>query len=922
MRRSFFSPLVLWLVVFPLEAQGSPSHPTIIRTQLQFVEAAKTHVREGLAALRPLQGSEAALLQVHTDPKGRICSRFQQYYRGVRVWGAQWLAHQGADGAFLEDSARFHEVRVASTESTLSASEALAVASQAMKVKGAIARHHSPELVLVPRIKAVYTQPSGKGPLNARDVRQRVQGHDLAYYTSLMVANAHDGVMRRDYLVDAHTGAILREWNSLETDAPSKGQGRSQYSGAVPLNTVQRDNGSYDLIDATRGTKPHPVTGLVGNATYDLRQQLPFDDASSLSGTLYNDDNDQWGDGQNYDPSNSTMGSNGQTAAVDAHFGLQVTWDTYKNVYQRDGVDGIGTSVLSRVHFFEQYPNAFWDTSTFSMNYGDGNPHPFMPAFEQATNVFTPLDVVAHEISHGVMAFSAGLFYYDEMGGLNESNSDIMSKMVEFYAYGAGGKGEVVPNTGGKWTLGSGILQNNDPLRWMSKPSKDGLSPDSWTPSLGLLDVHYSCGPNNRMFYFLCNGASPSLAAEDFSRFLPKGMSGVGNQKAGQIWYRALTQYLTPGDRYFDARKACIRAATDLYGELSPEYEAVQNAYAGINVGIAADRRKEDFIPPVVQGLSVSGDSGIVYFSSDAMDDRGMASVDYYVDGSYVGTATGNGNGFLMPFDSSTLSNGFHELTAVAFDTNQNAALSSVSASFRARNAEFDGLRNGSFEWGLDSWTIPSSHADQPRLTHFSRSGALALIFGGKWNDLESRFMPICSAVSQDLNLPSDCDTLTLSYWSFSGQPNDTTPPPVDGLAHDRMTIRLLDAQGNVVKEVGNHSNLDNTPDPWNPVWVQKSIDISDLKGRFVRLQVEASNDDQGYGTQFLADDFALNGTLSQEPSIADISGDGIVDGYDLALLMAAYGSTPLPGYEKVDLNQDSVVDDADLDLLLASFGK
>jgi Zn-dependent metalloprotease len=110
----------------------------------------------------------------------------------------------------------------------------------------------------------------------------------------------------------------------------------------------------------------------------------------------------------------------------------------------------------------------------------------------------TSLDVVGHELVHGVTASTAGLVYAGEPGGLNESMSDIFGTMIEFYKRGGGGS--TIGNVGGNWTLGEQL--HVKPLRYLTKPSNDGKSRDAWSSDLYQLDVHYSSGPMNRGFTF------------------------------------------------------------------------------------------------------------------------------------------------------------------------------------------------------------------------------------------------------------------------------------------------------------------------------------------------------------------------------------------------------------------------------------
>ena len=103
------------------------------------------------------------------------------------------------------------------------------------------------------------------------------------------------------------------------------------------------------------------------------------------------------------------------------------------------------------------------------------------------------------------------------------------------------------------------------------------------------LDVHYSSGPNNRMFYFLAKGSSATVGSDTHSSYLnkaPLAMSGIGTDKAFRIWFKALTTKFTSATNYADARLKVLAAAQELYGVGSVEAKAVTRAYAAINVGL------------------------------------------------------------------------------------------------------------------------------------------------------------------------------------------------------------------------------------------------------------------------------------------------------------------------------------------------
>ena len=163
----------------------------------------------------------------------------------------------------------------------------------------------------------------------------------------------------------------------------------------------------------------------------------------------------------------------------------------------------------------------------------------------------------------------------------------------------------------------------------MYKPSLDGSSPNAWSSSTGNLDVHYSSGPANRMFFFLSQGASSTSSSNYYSSYAPNGFTGIGPEKAIKIWYRALDVYMTSSTNYAGARTACINAAKDLYGAGGAEEAAVWNAFAAINVGSAwsgGTPDPTDTTAPTVS-VSASGTSGTITFNASANDAKGVTKV-------------------------------------------------------------------------------------------------------------------------------------------------------------------------------------------------------------------------------------------------------------------------------------------------------
>ena len=134
----------------------------------------------------------------------------------------------------------------------------------------------------------------------------------------------------------------------------------------------------------------------------------------------------------------------------------------------------------------------------------------------------------------------------------------------------------------------------NRAIRWMFKPSLDGVSPDCYSSSLGSIDVHYSSGVANHFYYLLAEGAvvPAGFGAGTWANLSPSSLvcngntslTGIGRTAASKIWYRALTVYMTSSTNYAAARAATLSAATDLYGAGSSQYNAVAAAWTAVSV--------------------------------------------------------------------------------------------------------------------------------------------------------------------------------------------------------------------------------------------------------------------------------------------------------------------------------------------------
>ncbi|MFI1156401.1 M4 family metallopeptidase [Streptomyces sioyaensis] len=322
------------------------------------------------------------------------------------------------------------------------------------------------------------------------------------------------------------------------------GVGHGVRVGTVPL-TTREHNGTYELIDPTRG----------GLSTHDF---FAADNAKPLT-----DRDNVWGDG--------TMKSR-QSAAVDAHFAAGQAWDYFKNTFGRSGIHGDGKGPAMTVHYGRNQADAYSD--------GDGA---FFGDGKDGKNPVTALDVVAHEYTHSLNQATARLASSGEGGGLNEATSDIFGTMVEFQAD--------IPADTPDYLIGEKANYYGDgkPLRYLDKPSKDGKSPDFYKPGIGRLDnSHLAAGVANHFFYLLSEGSGKKVingTTYNSPTYDGAKVTGIGRDKAARIWYKALTTQFTSATDYKGARAGTLKAAAALYGKGSTAYRTVAKAWTAVHVG-------------------------------------------------------------------------------------------------------------------------------------------------------------------------------------------------------------------------------------------------------------------------------------------------------------------------------------------------
>jgi Zn-dependent metalloprotease len=360
----------------------------------------------------------------------------------------------------------------------------------------------------------------------------------LAYRVDVF---AEEPFSRAYYFVDASTGKILGREERIQT-SDATGTANTLYSGTRTVHSDKTGAHAFRLHDLSRGNGVNTFHGESGHHGED------FTSTSANFNYTLPDQN-----------------------ALDAHWGVEMTYDFYKAIFNRNSIDNNGHALNSYVNRggYLYNNNAAWDGT--SMNYGKR-------AWAGANNGkgVTGIDITGHELTHGVTQNTSALVYSYESGAINESMSDIMGKSVQFWS----------KPTDIDWRL------SND-MHWfirdMSNPNAFS-QPDTyhgtfWQTAGGDNGgVHTNSGVGNFMYYLLVTGGS---GTNDIGSAF--NVQGIGIAEAEQIIYRTETVYLTTNSQYADWRTACINAATDLYGASSNEVKQVKNAWYAVGIGSSGD---------------------------------------------------------------------------------------------------------------------------------------------------------------------------------------------------------------------------------------------------------------------------------------------------------------------------------------------
>ena len=493
---------------------------------------------------------EMKLLKKETDQLGFTHYRFQQLHQDLEVEAAEFIIHEKGGKALKANGNIIRNLKVSQNPS-ISKDKAIALAKAYLPAKEYMWEDSAAEDLLKELKKdhlASYL-PQPKLMIAWKDINDlRADNYALAYKIDIhaKVPHASEAIY-----VDAHSGIILKTHSLIKNCDP--GEGCTLFNGDRGILTTQLNSTVYELRDECTG-----VT---------VRKGITFRRILNFTGNDWFLDTD--------------------CEHVSAHWALSETTNYYMDKHQRDGYDNAGSMIVAATQN-DQYgaDNASWDLGLNVIRLGPGGGG-------LAHSPIVSVDVVAHEFTHGVIQFSAGLSYMDEPGALNESFADIFGTMVEFY-------GTNDPN----YFIGEDVWIEDGFLRSFSDPKSktevlnivgcpgnelplaqpDTYGGDYWKLP-GTCDqggVHINSGVQNHWFYLLAEGSSDTDEINDNGDSF--SLTGIGNERAAMIAYRALSVYLIQSSKFQDARVASVQAAGDIFGACSFEQEETERAWDAVGV--------------------------------------------------------------------------------------------------------------------------------------------------------------------------------------------------------------------------------------------------------------------------------------------------------------------------------------------------
>ena len=529
---------------------------------------ARTFLRTNCDLLRlDDPNAELVLVRRQTDKLGRTHLRFRQQYQGVPVWPADIIVHlspeghvDGMNGAFVPTPKNL------STVPTLDEATAVEYARTGL-TDGDKAEVTSSELIIYapgdtpPRLAWKLELVLGL-PSHWLVVIDAVNGDELTAYNQVMHHTGRNDHPSRNNCRATVTGCAHEQDEDLFST--------SQNPRVRNLH-VWRQDGFFWMIDTSKemfNTAHQGPHGWIQRGAIWVRDAQNREVLMGAPVVRKPVVGEQGEEPPSFPPD-----------AVSAAYNLSEAYDYYLARHGQNSFDGQGTSIHAIVRYGQDFKNAFWSLGSNLIAFGDGRPYA------------GALDIVGHELTHGVIEHSANLLYQDQPGALNEAFADIFGEMVEARTRGR-------PD----WITGRdlGRLVSSDGPN-LGRPVRNMKDPGAFLTHLGRrypkdMDEFFDIRENNGGVHI-----NSTIISHAFYK-LAAGLDGaIGLRDAERIFYRALTVYLVQNSQFIDARLACIEAANDLFGQGSVQARKTAAAFDAVGIFDAGPTPDPPDIP-VVRG--------------------------------------------------------------------------------------------------------------------------------------------------------------------------------------------------------------------------------------------------------------------------------------------------------------------------------
>ncbi|WP_346868459.1 MULTISPECIES: M4 family metallopeptidase [unclassified Clostridium] len=474
---------------------------------------------------------ELKVVEVNKDDIGDTFVKFAQVIEGTEVDNSLINVHYDKNGVIVSVNGNIEENKEITTlgSKVISPEEAIKIAKSQFEFK---------KLKKTPKAEKLVITEDG---VNYE-----------AYKINIFFMEPTIGSY--DVFVEVSSGKVIKTEDKIRYNNPVTGTGIDVLGKTRELKLSEAE-GEYQMLDLTNEATEAIVT---------------FDAKNSIGDEI-----------EVFLVSNTTKEFTAEEhkAPVSAHYNADKVIDFYKNLFNRNSIDNKGMAIESYTHYMSSYNNAFWAEGM--MVYGDGDG-------EEFTYLSGDLDVVGHEMTHGVVEYTAGLVYEYQPGALDESMADVFGVLISTYNKYNVANGGTWMFDPADWVVGDDIYTPNiqgDALRSLVDPTLYGQPAHMYNYVTGLPNteegdyggVHHNSGIPNKAAYNIA--------------------SNIGMEKTANIYYRALTQYMHPDTNFQQAAYCLVQAAADLYGKGSNEITAIKNSFA--STGVAYKGQK-----PVISGAT------------------------------------------------------------------------------------------------------------------------------------------------------------------------------------------------------------------------------------------------------------------------------------------------------------------------------